>query len=40
MEDILSIETPNDLTIDIVKNYLRVDHNLDDVEITLYLKSS
>ena len=40
MEDILNIETPTDLTIDIVKNYLRVDHNLDDVEIALYLKSA
>lgn len=40
MEDILDIETPDDLTIDMIKNYLRVDYNLDDMEIALYLKSA
>lgn len=39
MED-FNILSPNDLTLDIIKNYLRVDHNLDDVEITLCYKSA
>lgn len=39
MED-FNILSPNDLTLDIIKNYLRVDHDLDDVEITLCYKSA
>ena len=36
----LDIVSPNQLTLDIVKQYLRIDHNLDDMELSLYLKSA
>jgi uncharacterized phage protein (predicted DNA packaging) len=34
------ILSPAELTLDIIKSYLRVDHNLDDVEITLCYQSA
>ncbi|MGL5718290.1 MAG: head-tail connector protein [Paraclostridium sp.] len=32
--------SPQDITLEIVKNYLRIDHNLDDVELTMCFQSA
>ncbi|GAA0093054.1 hypothetical protein UT300009_30840 [Paraclostridium bifermentans] len=34
------INSPDDLTIEIVKQYMRIEHNLDDFELKMYLKSA
>lgn len=34
------ILSPSEITLDMVKNFLRVDHNLDDVEITMCFQSA
>lgn len=34
------ILSPSEITLDMVKNYLRVDHNLDDMEITMCYQSA
>lgn len=36
----VDINSPDDLTIEEVKHYLRIDHSLDDFELTMYLKSA
>ena len=35
-----NIEFADDLTLDIVKHYMRIDFDLDDFELELYLKSA
>ena len=34
------INSPDDLTVDVVKHYMRIDHDLDDFELAMYLKSA
>lgn len=34
------ILSPDKITLEIVKNYLRIDHNLDDVELTMCFQSA
>ena len=34
------ILSPEEITLDMIKNYMRVDHNLDDVEITMCFQSA
>lgn len=34
------ILSPEDITLEMVKNYLRVDHDLDDVELTMCFQSA
>ena len=38
--DITEIECMDDLDVDMVKQYMRIEHNLDDAELGLYLKSA
>ena len=38
--DFMDIESPDDLTVDVVKHYMRIEHDLDDFELTMYLKSA
>lgn len=38
--DLFMISSPDELTLDIVKHYMRIDHNLDDFELKMYLKSA
>lgn len=38
--DIANIESINDLDVKIVKQYMRIEHDLDDMELVLYLKSA
>lgn len=38
--DFMDIESPDDLTLDVVKHYMRIEHDLDDFELTMYLKSA
>lgn len=38
--DIANINSMYDLDVDIVKQYMRIEHDLDDMELTLYLKSA
>lgn len=38
--DFMDIESPDDLTIDVVKHYMRIEHDLDDFELAMYLKSA
>ena len=38
--DFMDIESPDDLTLEVVKHYMRIEHNLDDFELTMYLKSA
>lgn len=38
--DFMDIESPEDLTVDIVKHYMRIEHNLDDFELAMYLKGA
>lgn len=38
--DFMDIESPDDLTVDIVKHYMRIEHDLDDFELTMCLKSA
>lgn len=40
MEELLDINSPDDLTLDVVKHYMRIEHNLDDFELQMYLKSA
>lgn len=35
-----NIESPDDLTLEVVKHYMRIDHDLDDFELLMYLKSA
>ncbi len=35
-----TILSPDRITLEIIKNYMRVDHNLDDVEITMCFQSA
>ena len=30
--DFMDIESPDDLTVDVVKHYMRIEHDLDDFE--------
>lgn len=39
-KDLEDIDSPDDLTIEIVKQYMRIEHNLDDFELKMYLKSA
>lgn len=34
------INSPDELTVDIVKHYMRIEHDLDDFELKIYLKSA
>ena len=34
------IESVYDITLDFVKQYMRIDHDLDDLELDLYLRSA
>lgn len=34
------ILSPDKITLDMIKNYLRVDHNLDDMELTMCFQSA
>ena len=36
----MDIESPDDLTVDVVKHYMRIEHDLDDFELAMYLKSA
>ena len=36
----MQIESPDDLSVDIVKHYMRIEHDLDDFELAMYLKSA
>ena len=38
--EFIYIESPDDLTIEVVKHYMRIEHDLDDFELTMYLKSA
>ena len=38
--DIDEIQSIDDLEVDLVKQYMRIDHDLDDLELALYLKSA
>lgn len=38
--DFMDIESPDDLTVDVVKHYMRIEHDLDDFELAMYLKSA
>ena len=38
--DFKDIESLDDLTIDVVKHYMRIEHDLDDFELAMYLKSA
>ena len=38
--DFMDIESPDDLTVEVVKHYMRIEHDLDDFELTMYLKSA
>ena len=40
IETINDISTVDDINLEMVKNYLRIDHNLDDVELQLFLESA
>ncbi|MFR2314917.1 head-tail connector protein [Terrisporobacter sp.] len=38
--DIDEIQSIDDIEVDLVKQYMRIDHDLDDLELALYLKSA
>lgn len=37
--DITEINSIRDINLELVKQYLRIDHDLDDLELSLYIKS-
>lgn len=39
-EEFSQINSPEELTLNVVKHYMRIDHDLDDFELTMYLKSA
>ncbi|MDY5727659.1 MAG: head-tail connector protein [Erysipelotrichaceae bacterium] len=34
------INSPDDLTVEVIKQYMRIEHDLDDFELQMYLKSA
>ena len=40
LDESYEINSPDDLNVEMVKHYMRIEHNLDDFELSLYLKSA